>query len=131
MAKQTTTKKPKTDRSNILLSTSEKVGEIYIADDVVGKIAELAAGEVDGVSEVGPSLSGELGKKVGIKGANAGVKTDITGQNVRVSMAVCLKYDYPIQTVSHQIQSRVKSTIENMTGLTVSDVNIRITGVEV
>ena len=40
-----------------------------------------------------------------------------------------LKYGYNIPDVSERVQDRVKSAIENMTGLTVLDVNIRIAGV--
>ena len=46
-----------------------------------------------------------------------------------MEMAVNLKYGYNIPAVSGRIQEKVKSAVETMTGLTVSDVNIRIAGV--
>ena len=39
------------------------------------------------------------------------------------------EYGYQIPEVSKKVQEKVKSAIENMTGLTCSDVNIRIAGV--
>ena len=39
------------------------------------------------------------------------------------------KYGYSIPDVCEKVQEKVKSAIENMTGLTVLDVNIKIAGV--
>ena len=44
---------------------------------------------------------------------------------------MCWKeYGYNIMDVSAKIQEKVKAAVENMTGLTVADVNIRIAGVD-
>ena len=45
-------------------------------------------------------------------------------------MNLNLKYGYSIREISGKVQEKVKTAIENMTGLTVADVNIRIAGVE-
>jgi uncharacterized alkaline shock family protein YloU len=42
-----------------------------------------------------------------------------------------MKYGYSIPKTSAKVQDRVKTAIENMTGLTVSEVNIRIVGVDI
>jgi len=47
-----------------------------------------------------------------------------------VSLALNLKYNYSIMDVSAKVQERVKNAVENMTGLEVADVNIRVAGVE-
>ncbi len=51
------------------------------------------------------------------------------GKAVRIDLALIMEYGYNIPTTSRKVQERVKSAIENMTGLEVSDVNIRIAGV--
>ena len=65
------------------------------------------------------------------KSLSKGVKVDVLEGIVTVSMKLTLKYGYSIVKVSNKVQEKVKSTIENMTGLTVADVNIRVMGVEV
>jgi len=40
-----------------------------------------------------------------------------------------LGYGYNIMETSRKVQDKVKSAIETMTGLNVTDVNIRITGI--
>lgn len=44
-------------------------------------------------------------------------------------MALIMEYGYNIPATSQKVQDKVKSAIENMTGLDVLDVNIRIAGV--
>lgn len=50
---------------------------------------------------------------------------------VTVSLALNLKYGYSIKTITGKVQEKVKAAIENMTGLEVADVNIRVAGVEI
>ena len=42
-----------------------------------------------------------------------------------------LNYGYSIKDITSKVQEKVKTAIENMTGLEVADVNIRVAGVEI
>lgn len=55
-----------------------------------------------------------------------GVKVDVTEEHVSVDLSLNIKYGYNIPEVSERVQERVKSAIENMTGLTVLDVKVKI-----
>ena len=118
-----------TGRNTYVLQSSDRIGEVQIADDVVAMIAELAALEVDGVTSMAGNATNELLSKVGVKGMHKGARVEVIDRIVSVELAVNLKYGYNIPTVSGKIQEKVKNAIETMTGLTVADVNIRITGV--
>ena len=107
----------------------DKIGEVRIADEVVAIIAGLAATEVEGVDSMAGNITNELVGKLGMKNLSKGVKMDVTEEHVSVDLSLNLKYGYNIPDVSERVQDRVKSAIENMTGLTVLDVNIRIAGV--
>ena len=58
------------------------------------------------------------------------LKVDVLEGVVTVSLALNLKYNYSIVDVTAKVQEKVKSAIENMTGLEVADINIRVAGVE-
>ena len=73
----------------------------------------------------------ELISKLGIKSLSKGVSVEVGENVVTVSAALNLKYGYNIKAVSAKVQEKVKVAIENMTGLTVADVNIRVAGIEV
>ena len=115
------------DRSTVVLE-DDGIGAVQIADDVVAVIASLAAAEVDGVYLAG-NMTNELIGKVGKKGVSKGVRVDVLGGNVSVEMVITMEFGRNIPAVCQKVQAKVKAAIENMTGLTCSDVNIRITGV--
>ena len=116
-------------RNTHKLYEKEMMGEVRIADEVVAIIAGLAATEVDGVDSMAGNITNELVGKLGMKNLSKGVKVDVTEEHVSVDLSLNIKYGYNIPDVSERVQDRVKSAIENMTGLTVLDVNIRIAGV--
>ncbi len=117
------------DKSTVVLKEDENIGAVQIADDVVAMIASLAATEVEGVSAMAGNITNELMSKVGMKNLTKGVKVEVAEQKVRVDLAVTMEYGYNIPATCQKVQSKVKNAIENMTGLTCSDVNIRIAGI--
>lgn len=119
----------KADRSGYILKEDENIGSVKIADDVVAMIASLAATEVDGVSAMYGNISNEIMSKVGMKKLTKGVKVDVLNSVVTVDLSITLEYGFNIPTTSKKVQEKVKSAIENMTGLEVADVNIRIANV--
>jgi len=119
------------DKSAVVLKNEENVGVVQIADDVVAMIASLATTEVEGVSAMAGNVTNELMSKVGMKKLTKGVRVDVTEGNVKVDLAVTMEYGYNIPATCQKVQAKVKTAIENMTGLNCSDVNIRIAGVKV
>lgn len=118
-----------TERSSHKVYEKDKIGEVQIADEVVAIIAGLAATEVDGVDSMAGNITNELVGKLGMKNLSKGVKVEVTEEHVSVNMALNLKYGYSIPDVCEKVQEKVKNAIENMTGLMVLDVNIKIAGV--
>lgn len=112
-----------------MIHADGQLGEVQIADEVVATIAGLAATEVEGVASMAGNMTKELIGKLGVKNLSKGVKVLVTDNNVDVDLALNIDYGYSIMKVSEKVQDRVKSAIENMTGLEVSMVNIRIMNV--
>ena len=120
----------KDERNIYTIQNDARKGEIKIADEVVAIIAALAATEVEGVASMAGNITNELIGKLGMKNLSKGVKVDVLEGIVTVSLALNLKYNYSIVEVSARVQEKVKNAIENMTGLEVADVNIKVAGVE-
>ena len=96
------------DRGNTYtIHESKDIGEVRVADEVVAIIDGLAATEVKGV------------------------KVHVGEQDVVVNLALNIKYGCEIPKVSSAVQDKVKTAIETMTGLNVSEVNIKIAGVNI
>lgn len=120
----------KDERNIYTIQNDASKGEIKIADEVVAIIAALAATEVEGVASMAGNITNELIGKLGMKNLSKGVKVDVLEGIVTVSLALNLKYNYSIVEVSARVQEKVKNAIENMTGLEVADVNIKVAEVE-
>jgi len=114
-------------------STSENIniGTVQIADDVVAIIAGLAATEVEGVKAMAGNITNELVAKLGMKNLSKGVEVEVADNKVEVSLSLILSYGYKIPDVSSKVQDKVKTAIENMTGLNVVAVNVRIANVDI
>ncbi len=117
------------DQKGYTLKEDEAIGTVKIADDVVAMIASIAATEVEGVSAMIGNITNELMSKVGMKKLTKGVRVDVMDGVVTVDLSVTLEYGYNIPVTCQKVQEKVKTAIENMTGLEVADVNIRIASV--
>ena len=118
------------NRNAYILHQDEKKGTVYVADEVIAIIAGLAATEVKGVAAMAGNITNEIMSKVGRKNLAKGVKISVNGKRVKISLAIMMEFGYNIPGTCSKVQERVKSTVENMTGLTVTDVDVRIASVD-
>ena len=116
-------------RNTYTIYDDNTVGTVQIADEVVAIIAGLAATEVDGVASMAGNITNELVGKLGMKNLSRGVKVEVLEGVVSVRLALNIRYGYNIPETSQKVQEKVKSGIENMTGLEVADVNVSISDV--
>ena len=109
---------------------SDQSGEVKIADEVVAIIAGLATTEVEGVGSMAGNITNEIVSRLGMKNLSKGIMVEVMDDEVKVDVAINIDYGYSIPEVSAKVQDRIKSTIENMTGLNVAVVNVRIASVD-
>ncbi|MCR5501852.1 MAG: Asp23/Gls24 family envelope stress response protein [Lachnospiraceae bacterium] len=121
--------KPITENLNYALREDVEHGSVRIADDVVAMIAGIAALEVEGVHAMAGNVGNGIFRKVGLRNPQKGVRVSIVDKNVTADASIIVDYGYNIPTVSQKAQDRIKQMIESMTGLEVTDVNIRVAGV--
>ncbi|AYO30703.1 Asp23/Gls24 family envelope stress response protein [Biomaibacter acetigenes] len=109
-------------------NTNDK-GSIKIADEVVGIIAGLAATEVEGVAGMSGGIVGGIAEILGRKNLSKGVKVEVGEKEAAVDLYIIVNYGARIPEVAWNVQENVKKAIENMTGLSVIEVNIHVQGV--
>lgn len=117
------------EKGNYTIYDSEKIGEVRIADDVVAVIAGIATMEIEGIASMAGNITKDIIAKLGMKNLSKGVKVEVIDGLVTVYLAVNIKYGYNVPETSALVQEKVKSSIENMTGLKVVGVHISIAGV--
>lgn len=104
---------------------------IKIANDVISVIAGVAVSEVPGVANMAGGFAGGISEVLsGKKNLSKGIKVDADEKEVRIDVNIIVEYGSRIPDVAYEIQTRVKKSVENMTGLKVSEVNVHVQGVK-
>ncbi len=105
-------------------------GTIKISDEVVAIIAGLATSEVSGVYSMSGGIAGGIAEFLGgRKNATKGIKVDIKDDKAVIDIHITVLYGVKIPEVAWEIQEKVKSNVETMTGLEVQKVNIHVEGI--
>lgn len=108
----------------------EPVGNIKISVEVVSTIAGIAASEIHGVSCMYTSFVDGVAQRLGAKKNNTkGVRVDMSSTNVSIDLYIVVDYGVKIPELAWEIQENVKNSVESMTGLKVTKVNIHIEGI--
>lgn len=110
------------------LETAHEMDQVQIADDVIAVIAEIATLEVAGVVATAPSKA-DFVQAISGKKKSRGIKIEVSENEVFIDIAAILKYGSKIQKVCEEVQERVKNSVETMTGLQVTSVNIHVVGI--
>jgi uncharacterized alkaline shock family protein YloU len=119
---------PKESKKNDEKNASEN--NIKISNDVIEMIAGVAANEVQGVSEMTGGFAGGITEILsGKKNYSKGIKVNINESSVIIDVNIIVEYGARIPDVAFEIQKRVKTAVENMTGLNVEEVNVHVQGV--
>ena len=108
-------------------NNNDKIGSVRIATDVVPLIAALASQDVEGVTPLQDKKQIRL--KINIRRLTRGIKVEIKGKKVSVDMNIGILYGYHVPEICQKVQNSVKTSIETMTGLEVTDVNVRVSSV--
>ena len=117
------------DRNGFVIREDD-LGMVKVDDEVVAIIAGLATTEVEGVSSMAGNITNELVSKLGMKNLSKGIKVHVEEGAVDVDVAINIAYGYAIPDISARVQDRVKNALENMTGLEVTAINVRIASVD-
>ena len=117
------------NQNSYTIQNNEGFGQVQISDEVVAIIAGLAATEVEGVASMAGNITNELVSKLGTRNLSKGVKVHVEEGIVQVNIGLNIEYGHSVPKVSQMVQEKVKAAIENMTGLVVANVDIRIANV--
>ena len=109
-------------RTTYIEHDNSDLGEVQISNDVLAVISAMAAMEVDGVVAMAGNITAELVSKLGMKKLSV-------DNTVMVDLSIILRINENIVTISKKVQDKVKTTVENMTGMEVANVNVNIASV--
>ncbi|MNO29236.1 Alkaline shock protein 23 [compost metagenome] len=102
-------------------------GLVNISDRVISAIIGYAVMDTPGIAGMsGSPVTGNLAKLLGGKIGTKGLSVEVTEEDVAIHLQVIVNYGCGIQEVCKSVQHNVRSAVENMLGLTLGVVNIRV-----
>ncbi len=107
-----------------------KETELSVSTEVLEKMAEIAAKEVDGVaglSKRSMDLKGAFKNKSAFKG----VKVENINGAIEINVFLCVKQNAQVKEVAEKVQQNVKEKIQTMTGSAVTQVNVQIADIQI
>lgn len=113
-------------------------GMTSIADEVVEKIAGIATREVPGVYDLGGDVArffANVKERIGLgdadEDADRGMSVRLEGRTAVINITLVIEYGFVVHSVTEKVRAKVISSVENLLGLEVTEVNIRVDDVHV
>jgi len=114
------------DEDNNIL---DDYGSVKISEEVVAIIAGIAATDVPGVAGMSGGIAGGIAEILGRKNLSKGVKVEVGEKEAAIDLYIIVEFGARIPEVAWDIQEKVKTAVQTMTGLNVVEVNIHVQGV--
>lgn len=102
---------------------------VKISNDAIATYAGIAVSEVQGVYGMSGTFAGITEALSGKKNLGKGIKVDADEKSAKIDVNIIVEYGARIPDVAFEIQTRVKKSVETMTGLKVLEVNVHVQGV--
>ncbi len=106
-----------------------RTSQVSVSTDVLEKVAELAACEIEGVKGVAKKaidLKGALKSKSVIKA----VKVESVNGALEIAVYICVDSNAKVREVAEAVQNNVKDKIQAMTGTAVTRVRVNVEDIE-
>lgn len=104
---------------------------VVISEEVVSVIAGIAVSEVPGVVDTAGGFAGGISEVLsGKKKLSKGIKVEVGEKETKIDVNIIVEYGTRIPDVAFEIQSKVKKSVKEMTGLDVLEVNVHVQGVK-
>jgi uncharacterized alkaline shock family protein YloU len=111
-------------------------GHTTIANEVVEKIAGIAAREVPGVYDLGGDVARMFSAvkdrlHLGEENAAQGVSVRLEGRQAEIEVVIVIEFGFQVYSVTEKVREKVISSVENLLGLEVTAVNVTVDDVHI
>ncbi len=112
---------------------AEGIGSIEVSDEVIRSIINVCSGEVPGIAGVSEEtfMNGAF-KMLRSTEFPKGIRItdDMENRSKKVDVSVQVEFGVAIPAVACEFQKKIKSQVERIAGIAISEVNIHVDGVQ-
>ena len=102
---------------------------VRISPDVIGIVAGIAAQEVAGIAGMSGGIVDGIAQRLGRKDFSKGIKVTLEKETVSLDLAVVVDYGVKIMETARDLKEKVRSTVEEVTGLAVASIKVNVVGI--
>lgn len=99
--------------------------ELSVSTEVLEKMAEIAAKEVEGVTGLSKKAM-DLKNAVKSKNAFKGIKVENINGAIKINAFICVNRDSKVKDIAEKVQANIKDKIQTMTGTAVTKINVTV-----
>ncbi len=115
----------------VMLNGKDSTDSVRISPDVIAIIAGLAATDISGVAGMSGGIVGGIAEKLGRKDLSKGIKIHLEGETVAIDLSIVIDLGVKIVEAANKLKQEVRDTVESITGLKVTAVNINVLGIHI
>lgn len=108
---------------------TEEKDSVRISPDVIGIVAGIAAQEVAGIAGMSGGIVDGIAQRLGRKDFSKGIKVTLEKETVSLDLAVVVDYGVKIMETARDLKEKVRSTVEEVTGLAVASIKVNVVGI--
>lgn len=110
-------------------NNSSVAGSLKVSGDVIIKIAETAASEIEGVAVTSTNKLMVMKNAPIVSKLISPIRVKIGSESAEINVSIITEIGYKAYEVAKAVQENIKSSVQNMTGIAVSKVNVNVVGV--
>lgn len=118
------------EQSLVNVSENTELGNVEIAPEVIEVITGIAASEAKGLSSMRGNFATGVVEKFGGISHSKGVKVELTEEGILIDLHVVLDFGVSIPEVAQELQTNIRQSLKNMTGLEIAEINIHVVGIQ-
>ena len=111
------------------ITRQEEKGSIHISEEVIVSLVKTTVSEIEGVSGLSNAAGAELAELIGIKTVSKGVKVSFADETIVVDVIINVSYGSSIVAVAKEVQDKLLSTVQSVTGFDKAKVNVHVAGI--
>ncbi len=111
------------------ITCREERGSIHISEDVIVSLVKSTVSEIEGVSGLSNAAGAELAELIGIKTVSKGIKVAFEEETIVIDVIINVSYGCSIVSVAREVQEKLLSTVQSVTGFEKAKVNVHVAGI--
>ena len=111
------------------ITCREDRGSIHISEDVIVTLVKSTIAEIEGVAGLSNAAGAELAELIGIKTVSKGIKVSFEDETIIIDVIINVSYGSSIVGVAKEVQDKLLSTVQSVTGIEKAKVNVHVAGI--